>query len=565
LKNNLYSNTIYVIDVETTGISPKSDRITEIGIVKITNGKITDEFDTLINPEQYISSYITDLTGITNEMVYGKPNFAETYPYIREFMSDSNAVIGGHNVRFDFNFLNNSLVRNGFEPLHNDIICTARIARRLNLGIQRKSLKNLTHYFGIRQARRHRALDDAMATAKILIKLIKIIKEQFNFEEQKELISFQYKKISSIRPEPPRIKQVRAKARELPEKPGVYMFKDKTDRIIYVGKAKSLRARVSSYFVTNENHPEKLRKLLRKIHDVEYNLTGSELSALIEESRLIKKLKPDFNSALKRIRYYPYIKIDIQNDYPIVEKTYEIKMDGAKYYGPFRSNFTVNTILEKIKKEYKVRKCEDKKLVPDKNFSPCMYHQIGVCDAPCDFTISRDEYRVEISRVEMFIESQTSDSAIKDLVEKMFSFSEQLQYEDAAYLRDKITDLRKVLMNKHLSTDKGYKQNFIVKCPNGMPGKYEVFFVGNGKLIERELYDTNKTDQKKYNVIRDKYYKGNLFSSVYYNKKEKLSNEEIDAMKIIMNWAYINNSDRTLLLIEDSTSSDDIINFIKTV
>ena len=163
-----------VVDVETTGLSAENDRITEVAFVNVQNGQITDEFSSLVNPKQFIPRYITELTGINNEMVMDKPNFKELLPLLNDFIKDIEGTIifCGHNVSFDHRFMNSSLIRAGANKLNLNTLCTARLARRMKLGLQSKSLYSLTKHFKIDVNRRHRALDDARATAIILINFL---------------------------------------------------------------------------------------------------------------------------------------------------------------------------------------------------------------------------------------------------------------------------------------------------------------------------------------------------------------------------------------------------------
>jgi DNA polymerase-3 subunit epsilon len=197
IENQLLKNTNFlVVDVETTGLSAEGDRITEIAFVNVINGRITNEFSTLINPRQYIPRFITELTGITNEMVSGKPDFKKSLPLIKDFLSNINGmiVLCGHNVSFDHRFINSSLERAGEQKLILQTLCTARLARRLKLGLQSKSLYSLSKHFKIHVSRRHRALDDAKATAIILINFLNKLVNEFDYETLEELLSFQHKK-----------------------------------------------------------------------------------------------------------------------------------------------------------------------------------------------------------------------------------------------------------------------------------------------------------------------------------------------------------------------------------
>ena len=560
-----------VVDVETTGLSAENDRITEIAFVIVQNGKIADEFSSLVNPNQFIPRYITELTGINNEMVMDKPDFKELLPRLNDFIKniEGTIVFCGHNVSFDHRFINSSLIRAGANKLNLNTLCTARLARRMKLGLQSKSLYSLTKHFKIDVSRRHRALDDARATAIILINFLEKLTNEYDYESLEELLSFQHKKIYEPKKLPANIKRIKEQLKSAPHRAGVYFMKSKDEEIIYIGKAKNLNYRLRSYFYHNVSHTGKIRRMIREVHHVDYELTGSELSALILESRLIKLHKPKFNSATKRYSMFPFIKIDVQNDYPKIEKTYVVKLDGARYYGPFKSSFTVNSLIERIYKAYKLRKCDDKKLNPDKNKSTCMYYEIGLCRAPCNFTQSHRSYRTEVKRVMEFLEAETSKSAIKELEHRMYELSDSEEYEEASRVRDRISDLKRVIMNMELTAPEVNLKNFIVKCRDGNPENgFELFFIAGGKLIKNINLEINEHTDSEYEMeriselVNNIYFRGNLFGSIYLNNPGKFTKEELDSMKIISNWVCLNNSPNTLLKINPKISPSTVLEFV---
>ncbi|MGA2669577.1 MAG: DEDD exonuclease domain-containing protein [Ignavibacteria bacterium] len=559
-----------VIDVETTGLSHIRDRMTEIALLKVVNGEIVSEFTSLINPEQFIPPYITELTGITNDMVYDKPKFSELMPEVRKFIfgDQGDIILGGHNVSFDYNFLNSSFLRSSGDRLNTRTLCTCRLARRLNQSLRSKSLASLSRYHGIHIRRQHRAMDDAKATAQIMIDYIDKLVNEYGVETLDELLSFQYKKIYEPSKIPANIKRIKNILRDIPHKSGVYFMKNKNDKLLYVGKAKNLHSRLNSYFYHNISHTSKIKKLIRQVHTVEYEETASELSALILESRLIKKHKPDFNSAIRRYRRFPFIKIDVQHEYPKISKTYEVALDGAKYYGPFKSSFTVEMLIERINRTYKLRKCRDIKLKPTTDFSPCMYYQIKQCDAPCNFTQSEPEYKHEVHRVRKFLEAETGVDTVKSLETQMYKLSDEMNYEDASLLRDRILDLKKVILNMELTSSEVNLKNFIVKCRDGCPDKtHEVFFVANGRLFKNLFLDLsdgqcNYEEDYLIDLIDSIYFSGSLFGSVMYSDNGKFSREELDRMKIISNWIYLNNSSSTFMKVGENTKIENILSFI---
>jgi len=569
---SLHDTVFTVFDVETTGLSPVNNRMTEIGIVKVRGGEIIDEYETLMNPGEFIPPYITQMTGITNEMVHKKPSFDELAPVILDFIGSNNSssvILGGHNVRFDYGFLNESLLRAGYNKLEHPSLCTARLARRLSRSLPSKSLDSLKRHFGIHAKRKHRAIDDARATAQILSIFIEQLVTEFEFETIDDVVGFQFKKIYDDSKTTARFKKLKINLKEVPQKPGIYFMFNKNDEIIYIGKAKSLKERRGSYFYHNTSHSTKVKKLVRFVHKVEWETTGSELSALLAESRMIKSHKPRFNSAIKSYRKFPFIKIDVNRAFPIVQKVYEILPDGAKYYGPFASSFTVNNLIERINRLYKLRKCDDINLRPVKNHSTCMYFEIGQCGAPCNFTSTALEYHREVKRVDKFLLSDSEEGAVRYLEREMEIAADEMNFEHASHLRDNINDLKKVMLNIELTNSIVELQNYIIKCKNSVDEtSYEIFLMVNGKAARTfQLDEQTKNDSAyMYNMqeeINYLYFSGALFKDFVFSKAyHKFKIEEIDSLKIISNWVYRNYKPSKILKMTAKTQIEDVMKFI---
>lgn len=563
-KIGIYDSTYVVCDVETTGLSPVYNRITEISLIKIQDGEITDKFSTLVNPKQHIPREITYLTGISNEDVIDKPVFDDIAPKIIKFFDDLNpesVIFVGHNVSFDFKFVSESFKRMD-EPVKFEIktLCTCKLARRLLSQLKSKSLGNVSEYLGIKMDRKHRAFDDTLATAKILLHFIEVLQDEFGIETLDELLTFQNKKIYSEDRKSPALKRVNLKLKDIPVNPGVYFFKSASGEILYIGKAKSLRERLSSYFRHNSELPYKIKKLLANIRALEFQITDSELSALILESKLIKRHKPRFNTAIKRFRFHPFLKIDVQNDFPKVEKVYELENDGANYYGPFSSRRTVNQLLREIKDNYKIRKCEQKKIKASKNNSNCMYYDIGQCDAPCNMTISKEEYRNEILKAHDYITETNKDSSRTIYKNMMNALSGKMEYEKAASLRDRLKDIEKVMSFQKVITSAINNKKIIIKCDT--TGKREVFFIHNGKLMNTYTLEKN-SDFDQRNMMEEitettEY----LYFSLSKFIKHKYTAEELDEIKVISNWLALNRDRNSFIEISESHTKDDLVKFI---
>ena len=225
---------------------------------------------------------------------------------------------------------------------------------------------------------------------------------------------------------------IEAEIKKLPNKPGVYIMHDKDDTIIYVGKAISLKNRVRQYFRKN-NKTARIERMVSLIDHFEYIVVDNEAEALILECNLIKKNRPKFNVLLKDDKTYPYIKIDLQSEYPNVFITRRIQNDGSKYFGPYANPGSAKEMVDFIKQKFKIRQC--------KNFKSkdraCLNYHIGRCMAPCINNISREEYMKQIDEIIELLEGKT-DKIIKDLQKEIIVASEKQEYEKAAYLRDKM-------------------------------------------------------------------------------------------------------------------------------
>ncbi len=277
-----------IVDIETTGGRANRDKITEIGIVVHDGQQIIETFETLLNPEAYIPRGITELTGITQEMVSKAPKFYEVAKQIIELTEGS--IFVAHNVRFDYSFIREEFARLGYIFTRRRL-CTVRLSRKAFPDISSYSLENLIHHFDIPVSARHRALEDAKATTKLLEM---ILAKEENHEKVKTLINMGIKE--SRLPQGISLDKIHA----LPEACGVYYLHDKTGQVIYVGKSINIKKRIADHFADPSTKGQTLQKA---VADISFEITGSELVALLLESHEIKRLKPSVNRAQRQIRF----------------------------------------------------------------------------------------------------------------------------------------------------------------------------------------------------------------------------------------------------------------------
>lgn len=278
-----------IVDIETTGGHASSGKITEIAVILYDGKDFIDGFHSLINPEYFIPSYITALTGISNEMVSDAPLFSDIATELFEMLE--NRVFVAHNVNFDYSFLRHHLRNEGYE-LKTQKLCTVRMSRKIIPGHQSYSLGNICRDLGIQIHGRHRAMGDAKATAELFSYLIE--------RDAHGCISKMLKKGSREAYLPLHLQA--QEIDKLPQAPGVYYFTDAKKKVIYVGKATNLQQRVTSHF-SNNSPAAKKQELIRNVHGISYQLAGSPFTASIMESIEIKKLWPKYNKSQKRIEY----------------------------------------------------------------------------------------------------------------------------------------------------------------------------------------------------------------------------------------------------------------------
>ncbi len=317
--------------------------------------------------------------------------------------------------------------------------------------------------------------------------------------------------------------------KKLPNKPGVYIMHDKDDKIIYVGKAISLKNRVRSYF-RKTNKTQRIQNMVALIDHFEYIVVDNETEALILECNLIKKNRPKFNVLLKDDKTYPYIKINVKDDFPNVYVTRRILNDGAKYFGPYPSAGAAKEMVDFIKEKFKIRQCKSFKYKD----RACLNYHIKKCMAPCMGYISKEEYREQINQIISILDGNLN-GILKELETQMLEASKNMEFEKAAYIRDKRLAIERIGEKQKVSNITENDIDVIGLARNEVEVCIEVFFVRGSKMVGREHYffkDLN--DEKDEQILSD-------FVKQYYIGREILPNkimmkEEIEEKEVFGEW-----------------------------
>jgi DNA polymerase-3 subunit epsilon len=530
-----------VLDVETTGLSARNNRVIEIGIVKVKNLKVVDKYTTLINPGCDIPYFITQFTGISNGDVVHSPSFNDTVEKIEEFIG--NSIISGHNLSFDEGFLRYEFIRNGFEPLSNLNVCTLKLSRKVFPALKSKSLASVTAHLGIKNRDSHRALSDAEATAQLLIKLIKILSKEKGIKTLQQLIEYESSLVSAnLNLKLP--KEMSDSLYSLPDAPGVYYFLNKKNEIIYIGKAKSLKDRVRSYFASTAIG--KTKRIVRQAAKIKTEITNSELTALLLEAESIKLINPKHNSQLKKYGNKYFVRISKTHKYPKAEITTKFDFDGDDYFGLFISRKKAEVVLDIIDKTFSLRECNEKEFKKRKR---CFLADIERCTAPCIKEHDPD-YFEELEKVYEFL-AGGNQSALDRMLFKMKDYAAKEKYEKAAETKQVIDLMLSQTHKSSLLAEPINNANVCFEISEGMNKDYVLllegkYFIKKNSKSGKDIFEEALID----------YY--SQMSRIDINPTE----EDLEKMKISLNWLTKNRNKVRIFYLKDYASVDELYSAI---
>ena len=424
--------TFCVVDLETTGTSAAKCAITEIGAVKLRGGRCLGTFQTMVDPGIGIPPSITVLTGITEAMLVDAPPISAVLPSFLEFLGD--AVVVGHNVRFDLSFLRAALAGTDRPPLPNRSVDTCGLARRLLRDqVPNCKLGTLATHLRLDHQPAHRALDDALATGDLLHLLL----------ERAGALGVTGLEDLLMLPRMAGHAQA-AKLRlteDLPRQLGVYLFRGRRNEVLYVGRASNLRSRVRSYFSSDTRR--KTAQLLKEVTRIEHRICESPLEAAVAEIRLIHEHEPRFNQQGTTWRQYAYVKLSLGERFPRLSAARMVKNDDALYLGPVSSTRAARRIIDAIQTVVPLRRCTGR---PGRTLQsrPCIPAQLGVATCPCAGDVSEEDYAAIVAIAEQGLTSQPW-LLLDPLAARMTMLADKERFEEAVEMRDQANALATAL------------------------------------------------------------------------------------------------------------------------
>jgi DNA polymerase-3 subunit epsilon len=525
-----------VVDLETTGFSPNYNRIIEIGLVKVSELEIKETFHSMVNPGRAIPFYISNFTGITNDDIYDAPFFEDIASDLLDFISED--IIAGHNVTFDKSFLRREFLLSGFD-FRRTSLCTLRLSRRLLPALRSRSLNSLCRHFHIKNSNAHRALADAGVTAEILIRIIKELKKTNEVNSLGELLNYQFFPHTLRRTE--RInKKLQSDIAALPDAPGIYYFLNSKKKIIYIGKAKSLKDRVKSYF--SPAAPQKAKKIIRQAARLKIKLTNSELTALLSEAESIKVENPKHNTQLKKYGNKYFLRITSAHSFPRIEITNYFDFDGNDYFGLFLTKKKAASLHEMLSRTFLIRECSDVEFSKSK---VCFLAHIERCTAPCE---NKDKiiYNGELEKVYEFLYGK-NQFALNRLLNKMKEYSSRLKFEKAAEVKQLIDIILAQTHKSSILAEPVNRANVLFEINEGYLRDYILMISGKIYVKKNALADYDDFEE----AIND-YFKQTI------NLKLLPEEEDLEKMKITLNWLVKNRNKVRVFYLKDYVNKNDL-------
>jgi DNA polymerase-3 subunit epsilon len=469
--------TFVVVDLETTGGSPRDCEITEIGAVKVRGGQVLGEFATLVNPRQQIPPFIAALTGITQAMVATAPPIKAVLPSFLDFCRGS--VLVAHNARFDIGFLKTACTRQHLGWPNNQVLDTVALSRHV-LGrdeVRNHRLATLAPYFGADTVPNHRALDDARATVDVLHGLLERV-GNVGVSSFEDLATFTSRVPAARR-------RKRHLAEGLPHAPGVYVFTGPREEVLYVGTSTDLRRRVRSYFTASETRA-RIGEMLQLATAVTPIICQTPLEAQVRELRLIAEHRPRYNRRSRNPGEAPWVKLTVET-FPRLSIVRAVRDDDAVYLGPFANTRSAEAAVEALHEVFPLRRCTARLPTrPGPKAHACILAEIGRCAAPCVGGIDRQGYSDLVARVQQTI-TGAATPVTTGLLAKISSLAAEQRYEDAARHRDRLEAFL-------VAADRTQRRAPLAECAELVAarrrehsGGWEVALVRHGKLAGSTL------------------------------------------------------------------------------
>jgi DNA polymerase-3 subunit epsilon len=519
LARPLAETAFVVLDLETTGGPPGSTAIIEIGAVRVSGGRLGESFVTLVNPGRPIPPAVTRLTGITDGLVATAPSIGEALPRFLDFAGER--VVVAHNAAFDLGHLNGAHHALTGRPLDPPVVCTLGLARRLLPDMRRRSLDAVADALGIGYLERHRALPDARLAAEILCVFLERLAGR-GVDRLDRLLDFQ-RTAADGRPFVVHVPRTRLDG--VPSTPGIYHLLGADGRLLYIGKARRLRERLTAYFTNSRGHSPRVLDLIRHVHDLRVTETGSELAASLLEARQIRALKPPYNRQRKHLPRVGFLKLNARNPFPRLWVTERLAADRATYVGPFPSLEAARRAHAVLGSLFGLRTCAGN-LTPAPEVTPCLSGQLGACTAPCAMRVDEVTYRGQVEALVAFLEGCDA-TPLERLAIRRDRLAAEERFEAAARAQRDIELLDELARRRRSLAWVLARQNFVVLAPTVSRDAALFFGVLGGRLAVEARITATSDLLVAVRLVRERFARC---------QDAPLGREDVDATTILAAW-----------------------------
>ncbi|MFL5827366.1 MAG: exonuclease domain-containing protein [Thermoleophilaceae bacterium] len=516
LSSQPLATTEYVaVDVETNGLAADLCEVTEVGCVLVGGGELHDRFESLVRVEKPLSRGIQRFTGITQAMVDAAPPPEEVLPRVAELLEGR--VLVAHNARFDRGALRGAFERAGLDWPDPPAICTVALARRFAPLARQRKLAVLAESLGIEVEEVHRALPDAETCARVFCALFpKLCANAGSLGDALALLSSRRARAAG-KPARKRPPSERPDLSSLPKDPGVYIFRDRRGRPLYVGKSVSLRTRARAHFCAPAGWTERAEV-------ADYKATNSELGALVLENRLIKQWQPPGNRALRRSEGYVYLRARLDIPYPVLEVAYEPAPGLAVNVGPMRDKEAATELMGQLNSLFRLRHCGRGLKRRD---HPSAYGQMGRCCSPCLGDLDPNAYRRQLdAALGMFDEpGRARERLLGHVEERMRGAAADERFELAASLRDRLGRLERLLDRLTGVLEATHARTRLVLAQHPTAERFDAFWIVGGRVADwGPLPDGDELVERTQRAL-ERARPGGL-----------LAPEEVDEVRIVSSW-----------------------------